>query len=200
MAEQQSEITFKDVEWTREIETMLASWCDHAKCFLWMHSRAHDEAEKAVRRYLWIFHSLSTVAGLSNVIAGDAAIGTFKVAWFFGGMTLILSSLSLLQEKLGLSERAINHRKLALQALAIKMKLEEALSMPRAARGDCRTFIRYIKGDINHSMMEKNAAIPLHIRQACLAEFSKIPNFDIPDTCGQVEHTVVLIEDGDTSL
>lgn len=183
----------KRMEWSPQVESLLASWCDHAKCFVWMHSHAHDEAERVVRRYLWIFHTLSTIAGLSNVITGDISIGSFKVAWIFGGMTIILTSLSLLQEKLGFNEKMLSHRKLSVQALVIKMKLEEMLSMPREARGDCKSFIRYIKGDINQTFVEKTAAIPRHIRQACLDEFSKIPNFDIPDVCGQVEHTSVYV-------
>lgn len=192
--ETRTEIVSKShVEWTVQIEKLLASWCDHAKCFVWMHSRAHDEAERAVRWYLWTFHILSTIAGLSNCITGDISIANFKIAWFFGGLTILLTSLSLLQEKLGLTERVINHRKLTLQALVIKMKLEEILSMPREARGDCKTFMKYIKSDINHSMVEKNAALPQHIRDACLAEFSKKTDFDIPDVCGQVEHTTIYV-------
>lgn len=186
-------LAIKHMEWNSQVERLLASWCDHAKCFVWMHSHAHDEAERLVRRYLWIYHTLSTIAGLSNIITGDLTIGSFKIAWMFGGLTVLLTSLSLLQEKLGLSEKMLNHRKLALQALVIKMKIEEMLSLPRDARGDCKTFMRFIKSDINHSMIEKNAAIPQHIRAACLAEFSKIPNFDIPDVCGQVEHTSVYL-------
>jgi hypothetical protein len=192
-AETRTEIVNKRMEWSTQVESLLASWCDHAKCFVWMHSQAHDEAEKAVHKYLWVFHSLSTIAGLSNVITGDISIGSFKVAWIFGGLTIILTSLSLLQEKLGFNEKMLNHRKLALQALVIKMKLEEILSIPREARGDCKSFIRYIKGDINQSFVEKNAAIPRHIRDACLTEFSKISQFDIPDVCGQVEHTTVYV-------
>jgi hypothetical protein len=158
-----------------------------------MHSRAHDEAERYVKYYLWTFHILSTIAGLSNIITGDIMIGNFKISWFFGALTILLTSLSLLQEKLGLTEKALNHRKLALQALIIKMKIEEVLSMPREVRGDCKTFMKYIKSDINHSMVEKNAAIPHHIREACLAEFSKKPNFYIPVVCGKIEHTVVYV-------
>ena len=180
------------MEWTEEIETLLASWCDHAKCYIWMHGRALDIAERRVFYYIWTYHILSTIAGLSNIMAGDLMLGAFKVAWFFGGLTILLTSLSLLQEKLGLNERVLNHRKLGLQALTIKMKLEEILSLPREVRGDCRTFMRYIKNDINATMVEKNATIPRGIREACLLEFRGKEGFDIPDVCGQVEHTKVF--------
>jgi hypothetical protein len=159
-----------------------------------MHSMAHDETEKRLRRFLFIIHALSTVSGLSNIITGDDTIGWFKVSWIYGAITILLTSLSLLQEKLGLQEKALNHRKLAFQSLMIKMKIEEILSLPREARGDCKTFLRYIKSDINHSMLEKNASIPLHIRQDCLEKFGQIDNFNIPDVCGKIEHTKIYDE------
>jgi hypothetical protein len=183
------------MEWTPPIEKLLASWCDHAKCYIWMHSRAYDEAEKRVHWFLIIFHTLSTLTGLSNIITGDTVIGGFKIAWMYGGLTILLTSLSLLQEKLGLAERASNHRKLAFQSLIIKMKIEEVLSLPKEARGDCKTFLRYIKSDINNAMLEKNAGIPLAIRNACYEQFKSIPNFDIPDVCGQIEHTEVYVDE-----
>jgi hypothetical protein len=183
------------LEWVPPIEKLLASWCDHSKCFVWMHSRAHDETEKRLRRFMFIIHALSTVSGLSNIITGTDTIGWFNVSWIFGAITIFLTSLSLLQEKLGLQEKALNHRKLAFQSLMIKMKIEEILSLPREARGDCKTFLRYIKSDINHTMLEKNASIPLPIREECLLKFGKIPEFSVPDVCGQIEHTQIYKEE-----
>jgi hypothetical protein len=183
------------MEWTPPVEKLLASWCDHAKCYVWMHSKAYDEVDKRLRRFMITIHVFSTIAGLSNIITGDTDVGGFKVAWLYGGITILLTSLSLLQEKMGLAERVSNHRKLAFQSLIIKMKIEEVLSLPRDARGDCKTFLRYIKTDINNSMLEKNAGIPHRIRDACYESFKNIPNFDIPDICGQVEHTEVYVEE-----
>ena len=185
--------TLPTVAWDTPVETMLASWCDHAKCYIWMHTRAHDEAEKIQTRFLITLHILSTLSGLSNIITGDLVVGTFKIAWLFGGLTLVLTSLAVLQDKMGIAERVMNHRKLALQSLTIKMKIEEVLRLPREARGDCRTFLGYIRSDIHQSMLEKNAAIPRAIREACYTEFKDKPHFDIPDACGQVEHTAIYV-------
>ncbi len=183
------------IEWNPAIETLLASWCDHAKCFIWMHSKAHDETERRIRRFTVIIHTLSTLSGLSNIITGDTTFGTFKISWIYGVITIILTSLALLQEKLALQEKSLNHRKLALQSLVIKMKIEEILSLPRKARGDCKTFMKYIKSDINNTMLEKNANIPRHIRTECKELFDKIPGFDVPDVCGQIEHTQIYKEE-----
>jgi hypothetical protein len=37
--------------------------------------------------------------------------------------------------------------------------------------------------------MDGNTKVPEFIRNACFEKFSKIPDFDIPDICGQMEHT-----------
>jgi hypothetical protein len=36
--------------------------------------------------------------------------------------------------------------------------------------------------------------IPKDIRTKCMDKFGKIPDFDVPDICGQVEHTLVYSE------
>jgi hypothetical protein len=54
--------------------------------------------------------------------------------------------------------------------------------------------LRYIKDDIGKTIANGNALIPPHIRAACYEKFSSIPGFDIPDICGQLEHTRVVIE------
>jgi hypothetical protein len=179
------------MEWSAPVERLLASWCDHSKCFIWMHSRSHDEVDRRLKWFMIIIHTLSTISGLSNIITGNAEFGAFHMSWLYGGVTILLTSLALLQEKLGLHERSLNHRKLAFQSLVIKMKIEEILSLPRSARGDCKTFLRYIKADINQAMLEKNASISRKIRDECYMRFKDISGFDIPDTCGQIEHTEV---------
>jgi deoxyadenosine/deoxycytidine kinase len=42
--------------WTKEIDTLLTSWCDNAKCFEWMHSETSiDYLKRLNERYeAWI--------------------------------------------------------------------------------------------------------------------------------------------------
>ena len=53
------------------------------------------------------------------------------------------------------------------------------------------TFLKYIKEDINNALSDQNAIIPEKIRDECSNKFKNIPNFNIPDICGSVEHTVI---------
>jgi hypothetical protein len=49
--------------------------------------------------------------------------------------------------------------------------------------------MKYIKTDINQAKLEGNSLLPESIRIACYEKFKTIKDFDIPDICGQMEHT-----------
>ena len=61
-----------------------------------------------------------------------------------------------------------------------------------AGRKHCATFLKYIKQDIN-SIVDTNTLIPEDIRVKCAKKFGDIKDFDIPDICGQMEHTRVYV-------
>jgi len=99
----------------------------------------------------------------------------------------------MLQDKLGYQQASLNHNKFANQWGIIRNKIEEIVSLPISARRDCKTFLRYIKADINQASIDGNSLIPKSIRISCYDKFKNIPNFDIPDICGNMEHTKVFI-------
>jgi hypothetical protein len=58
------------VAWDINIDTMLAQWCDSAKCFEWMHSETHSVYEGRSKAFMIATNCVTAVAGLSNVISG----------------------------------------------------------------------------------------------------------------------------------
>jgi hypothetical protein len=76
----------------------------------------------------------------------------------------------------------------------IRRKIEEELSIPPESRKDCGTFLKYLKQDINAVSTDGNTMIPDFIRDACFIKFNSVPDFDIPDICGQVEHTKIYVK------
>jgi hypothetical protein len=177
------------VQWTPDIEYLLSAWCDHAKCFEWMHTQSHDRCVKRARNFMISINCLTAFSGLSNVIAGGYSYNGFQISWVFGGLSILVSTLNMLQDKLGYAQRGEQHRKLASEWDIIRSKLEEILILPVIARKDCKTFLKFIKTDMNQSSTDGNAIIPNDIREKCFEKFSKIENFDIPEICGQMEHT-----------
>lgn len=132
---------------------------------------------------------LTAVSGVSNVIAGGITIGAFQLAWVFGGISIFVSTLNILQDKLGYATRAALHQGLASDWASIRTEIEEVITIPYGGRKDCKTFLKFIKNDIN--VAQNATMIPETIRDACLEKFKAIDGFDIPDVCGQMEHTEV---------
>jgi hypothetical protein len=190
----ESEPDTSTFDWSPQIDELLASWCDKAKCFEWMHTEAYSLFDKRSKTFMITVNCLTAVAGLSNVIAGGSTINGFQLAWAFGGISIAASTLNMLQDKLGYQASSHLHLKMASDWCAIKAKIEEVVSIPYSGRKDCKTLMRYIKDDIGKASAG-NSMIPEHIRIACYDKFSKIPAFDIPDICGQMEHTHVFVKE-----
>lgn len=180
------------VPWTPEIDRLLAKWCDHAKCYEWMHAEAFSLYDTRARTFMVGINCLTAVSGVSNVIAGGITVGGFQIAWLFGGISIFVSTLNILQDKLGYAASSILHKRLASDWGSIRAEIEGVIIVPYAGRKDCKTFLKFIKADINAAQKEASA-IPEIIRDACLEKFSKIQGFDIPDICGQMEHTEVYL-------
>lgn len=177
--------------WNHSIERMLVRWCDQAKSFEWMHTESYTYCDRRARAILIASNVLTAVAGLSNVIAGGSTVGGFQLAWVFGSLSIVISITNMLQEKLAYTARATEHRQFSIQWGTVRRKIDEELSIPPDSRKDCGTFLKYLRQDINQVSMDGNAKIPEFVKTACYEKFSKIPNFDLPDICGQVEHTQV---------
>jgi len=190
-----SDLPSGKIQWNSSIESMLARWCDQAKCFEWMHTEAYSFFEKR-SRYLAISSNIfAAISGLSNVIAGGSVVNGFQMAWVFGSLSIVVSISNMLQEKLAYGTSATEHRQFSIMWGIIRRKIEEELSIPPESRKECGTFLKFLRQDINQVSMDGSAKIPKEIRTACFDKFSKIPNFDVPDICGEMEHTQVYVRD-----
>lgn len=191
--EQDAKEKEESLKWDSSIDTLLAGWCDNAKCFEWMHSEASSLYEKRSKVFMITSNCVTAVAGISNVIAGGTTLDGFQISWFFGGLSILVSTLNVIQDKLGYAQRSTAHIKAATAWSTVRSKIEETVTLPYSARKDCKTFMKYIKADINTATLD-NSMIPAHIKKECYERFKSIEKFDIPDICGQVEHTKIYMD------
>lgn len=177
------------LQWSNEIDILLTSWCDNAKCFEWMHSETSIDYLKRSKIFIVVINLLTAVAGLSNIIAGNIIINGFQLIWIFGSISILTSTLNILQDKLAYQSLAESHKKFAFQWSIIISKIEEIVALPPYSRRDCKTFMRYIKIDINQVTIDGNNLIPKNIRDLCYEKFKNVPNFELPEMVGVVSHT-----------
>jgi hypothetical protein len=179
--------------WNPELDCLLARWCDQAKCFEWMHNESHSICDTSAKNYMIAINCISAISGVSNIIAGSYSWNGFQLAWIFGGLSILSSTLNILQDKLGFTQNGLVHKKFAGSWAILISKLEEILILPYSARQDCKACLKFIKADMNQAKLEGGALIPAEIRKACYERFNTVKGFDIPDICGQIEHTRVAV-------
>lgn len=187
-----TETESETLAWSPSIDAMLAAWCDHAKCYEWMHTEAFSLYDARSKYFMITINTLTAVSGVSNIIAGGYAVNGFQIAWIFGGISIAASTLNMLQDKLAYQTSSVIHKRLAAEWASIRTQLEEIITIPYSGRKDCKSFLKFVKTGINAAAAE-GSMIPKNIREACYEKFNNIDQFDIPDICGQMEHTRVRI-------
>jgi len=177
--------------WEPSIETMLANWCDEAKCFEWMHTEACASYDSKSKCLTITSNIISAIAGLLNVIAGNQVVNGFQMVWAFGSLSIVISILNMIQEKMSYTSLASDFRGHSMAWGIIRRKIEEELAIPIVSRKSCGTFLQSIRQDINQVSLAGNSKIPHSIRDQCYAKFRVLADFEIPEICGNMSHTSV---------
>jgi hypothetical protein len=188
--------TAPGLQWTSAIDTMLANWCDQSKSFEWMNTEAYSRYSVRSTSMSITVNIAIAMSGVANLIVGTAQLSDTAVppSTILGCVSIAISIISMLEDKFDWLTMANNFKQASVQWSNITRKLEEQLAVPPGGRKDCSTFLKYIKQDIN-TVSATNYMIPKDIRNKCMEKFGQIPHFDVPDICGQLEHTAVYVEE-----
>uniref|UniRef100_A0A6C0B4X8 SMODS and SLOG-associating 2TM effector domain-containing protein n=1 Tax=viral metagenome TaxID=1070528 RepID=A0A6C0B4X8_9ZZZZ len=191
--------TAPGLKWTPQIDRMLANWCDQAKSFEWMNTEAYSRYSVRSTAMSIAVNVSIALSGVANLIVGSAQLTNTVVppSTILGCISISISIISMLEDKFDWITMANNFKQASVQWSNVSRKLEEQLAVPPGGRKDCSTFLKYIKQDIT-TVSATNYMIPKDIRTKCMDKFGKIPDFDVPDICGQVEHTTVYVESTST--
>ena len=181
----------ESVRWNKAEEEMVANWCDQSKCFNWMNTEAFSRYSIRAIVMSITTNTIISLSGVANLFLGGGliSIDESKISLIFGCVSISVGIVNMIQDKLNWNVLANNFKQSAGKWCIITRKIEEILAMPRSCRGDCGAFLKYIKHDINEAS-DTNSLIPKDIREMCNEKFGHIKDFDVPDICGQVEHTI----------
>jgi hypothetical protein len=173
---------------------MLANWCDEAKCFEWMNCEAYTRYSVRATTMSITVNIAIALSGVANLIVGSVPLNSsVPPSTVLGCVSIAISIISMMQDKFDWITMANNFKTASKQWTDVARKLQEQLIVPPAGRKDCSTFLKFIKQDLAKAS-ENNASIPEDIRKQCYDKFTKVLNFNVPDICGQVEHTEVYVE------
>ena len=189
--------TAPGLQWTPQIDRMLANWCDQAKSFNWMHTHAYSRYSKLSTAMNVGTNIAISLVGVVNLALASSQIEAMTTAMVTGSVSVGIGIIKMIQEQFNWTSLASDYKHSATKWDHISRKIQEQVVLPYAGRKDCGTFLKYIKQDINEAS-DTNTILPKDIRKKCNDKFGKIPDFDVPDICGQVEHTTVYIPDTST--
>lgn len=189
-----------NLQWSPQLDTLLANWCDQAKCFEWMHNETSNKYNRIAKIFLILMTTITGFSGGTTMVAGDQSIGNFKLAWFFGVIGIGASIIHVLNDKLAYQQNAQAHKIYCSQWGHIRRQMETEVILPYGSRKDATSFLKMIRSSIDQVSNDGVSLIPKKIREECAKEFSKQPNFNIPDICGNATHTQIYSAVHSTTL
>jgi hypothetical protein len=135
-----------------------------------------------------------SVVGIVNLALASSQVEPTTTSIVTGSVSVGIGIIKMIQEQFNWTSLASDYKYSAAKWDHISRKIQEQIILPYAGRKDCGTFLKYIKQDINEAS-DTNILLPKDIRNKCNDKFGKIAHFDVPDICGQVEHTSVYTEE-----
>jgi hypothetical protein len=166
----------KQVDWSPENEKIVVEWCDIAKCYKWLHNRAHQKYS-----YLHAWFTIpaiifSTISGTASFAQASLPLSTQVYApMVIGSVNILIGILTTIQQYLKISEYNESHRvsAIAWDKFARNIRIELA-KHPDERTLDAGHFLKTYREEFDR-LMETSPSIPEQVTQEFLQIFSGVP-------------------------
>ena len=177
--------------WKAEEERILASWCDRAQCYEWMHYKAHMKYKSKNAWFTIPVIIISTVTGTAN-FAQDRFSDEYKpwVVMGVGGANIIAGIITTVYQFLKVSELNEAHRVAALSWGKFCRNLRSELSKHPLDRVNHEHFVSLAKEEYDR-LIEICPIVPTHIIQEFNKKYGHVDSFTKPEICAKTFGTDV---------
>jgi len=162
-----------EVKWSVESEKIPGEWCDVAKCYKWLHNRAHQKFS--------ILHAWFTIpAIIFSTISGTASFAQASLPMsmqayapmVIGSVNIIIGILTTIQQYMKISELNESHRvsAIAWDKFARNISIELAKA-PEERSMDAGHFLKNYREEFDR-LMETSPSIPKAITIEFISIFS----------------------------
>jgi len=161
------------VEWSPENEKILVEWCDIAKCYKWLHTRAHQDYSKKHAWFTIPAIIMSTISGTASFAQGSLPVSMQTYApMVIGSVNIFIGILTTIQQYLKISEYNESHRvsAIAWDKFARNIRIELA-KHPDERSSEAGHFLKTNRDEFDR-LMETSPSIPLPIVDEFLVTFS----------------------------
>jgi hypothetical protein len=161
------------VEWSNENEKILVEWCDIAKCYKWLHTRAHQNFSKKHAWFTIPAIILSTISGTASFAQGSLPVSMQMYApMVIGSVNIFIGILTTIQQYLKISEYNESHRVSAISwdKFARNIRIELA-KHPDERSMDAGQFLKINRDEFDR-LMETSPSVPIPIVDEFIEIFS----------------------------
>jgi hypothetical protein len=161
------------VEWSPENEKILVEWCDIAKCYKWLHTRAHQNYSTKHAWFTIPAIIMSTISGTASFAQGSLPVSMQTYApMVIGSVNIFIGILTTIQQYLKISEYNESHRvsAIAWDKFARNIRIELA-KHPDERSSDAGHFLKTNRDEFDR-LMETSPSIPIPIVDEFLETFS----------------------------
>lgn len=161
------------VEWSPENEKILVEWCDIAKCYKWLHTRAHQDYSTKHAWFTIPAIIMSTISGTASFAQGSLPVSMQTYApMVIGSVNIFIGILTTIQQYLKISEYNESHRvsAIAWDKFARNIRIELA-KHPDERSSEAGHFLKTNRDEFDR-LMETSPSIPIPIVDEFLVIFS----------------------------
>ncbi len=162
------------VDWTPENEKIVVEWCDVAKCYKWLHTRAHQSYSHMHAWFTIPAIILSTISGTASFAQGSLPPSMQVYApMVIGSVNIFIGILTTIQQYLKISEYNESHRvsAIAWDKFARNIRIELA-KHPDDRAMDAGHFLKANREEYDR-LMETSPSIPESITAEFIQTFSE---------------------------
>jgi hypothetical protein len=177
--------------WKSEEERILASWCDRAQCYEWMHYKAHLKYKSKNAWFTIPVIIISTVTGTAN-FAQDRFSDDYRpwVVMGVGGANIIAGIITTVYQFLKVSELNEAHKVAALSWGKFCRNLRAELAKHPLDRVNHEHFVGMAKEEYDR-LIEISPIVPTHIIKEFNKKYGDIDTFTKPEVCAKTFGTDV---------
>ncbi len=165
--------TMPEVRWSAENEKIPSEWCDIAKCYKWLHNKAHQKYSKLHAWFTIPAIIFSTISGTASFAQSNFPPSMQMYApMIIGSVNIIIGILTTIQQYMKISELNESHRVsgIAWDKFARNISIELAKA-PEERIMDAGHFLKTYREEFDR-LMETSPSIPQHITQEFVETFS----------------------------
>ena len=162
-----------EVKWSKESEKIPSEWCDIAKCYKWLHNRAHQKYS--------VLHAWFTIpAIIFSTISGTASFAQASLPLSFqayapmviGSVNIIIGIFTTIQQYMKISELNESYRvsSIAWDKFARNISIELAKA-PEERSMDAGHFLKVYREEFDR-LMETSPSIPKGVTKEFVKTFS----------------------------